>query len=109
MKLETQFSNAQLQRINLQGMVYMCSCPSQVSGQIDSLRKLFDYQENCSEGSRGDIQAKVHQRIAAASQQAHQIMEACLSDILDLEGWDRETLEMPAGLRAMLEQELDGE
>lgn len=109
MKLKTQFTNAQLQRINIQGMIYMCSCPSQVSGQIDSLRKLFDYQVNCSDRNRGELQAKVHQRIAEASQQAHQIMEACLSDILDLEGWDRETLEMPAGLRAMLEQELEGE
>lgn len=109
MKLDTQFSNAQLQRINMQGMVYMCSCPSQVSGQIDSLRKLFDYQAKCSERNNGNIQAQVHQRIAEASQKAHQIMEACLNDILELEGWDRQTLEMPAGLRAMLEQELDAE
>ncbi len=109
MKLETQFSNSQLKRINLQAMLYMCSCPSQVGAQIDSLRKLFDYQANCSERSQNDVQTQVHQRIADATKKAHLIMEECLSEILDLEGWDRETLEMPAGLRAILEQEIDDE
>ncbi|WP_446808420.1 hypothetical protein ACH50O_14100 [Methylomonas sp. 2BW1-5-20] len=109
MKLETQFSNSQLKRINVQAMLYMCSCPSQVSAQIDSLRRLFDYQANCSERSRGEVQTQVHRRIADATQKAHLIMEQCLKDVLDLEGWDPETLEMPAGLRALLEQELDDE
>jgi hypothetical protein len=109
MKLETQFSNQQLKRINVQGILYMCSCPSQVGGQIDSLRKLFDYQANCAERSASDIQTEVHQRIADATEKAHSIMEACLKDILALEGWDPETLEMPAGLRTLLEQEIDRE
>ncbi|QSB00759.1 hypothetical protein JWZ98_19210 [Methylomonas sp. EFPC1] len=109
MKLETQFSNQQLKRINVQGILYMCSCPSQVGGQIDSLRKLFDYQANCSERSGSEVQTRVHQRIADATQQAHLIMEECLKDVLELEGWDPETLEMPAGLRTLLEQEIDGE
>lgn len=109
MKLETRFSNSQLQRINVQAILYLCSCPSQVGVQIDGLRKLFDYQANCSDRSRSELQTKVHQRIAEASQQAHRIMEDCLKDVLEMEGWDPETLEMPAGLRTLLEQEIDGE
>lgn len=109
MKLETRFSNVQLQRINVQAILYLCSCPSQVGVQIDSLRKLFDYQANCSDRSRSELQTKVHERIAAASQQAHRIMEDCLKDVLAMEGWDPETLEMPADLRAVLEQGIDGE
>lgn len=109
MKLDTQFSNQQLKRINVQGILYICSCPSQVGGQIDSLRKLFDYQAHCAERGGNEVQAKVHQRIADATQQAHRIMEDCLKDVLDLEGWDLQTLEMPAGLRTLLEQEIDSE
>lgn len=109
MKLQTQFSNAQLQRINVQSILYLCSCPSQVGVQIDSLRRLFDYQANCADRSRSEVQTKVHARIAEASEQAHRIMEQCLKDVLELEGWDMETLEMPAGLRTLLEQEIDGE
>jgi len=109
MSLETKFSHAQLRRINLQSILYLCSCPSQVGMQIDSLRKLFDYQANCAERSGGDVQTKVHQRIADATQKAHLIMEECLKDVLELEGWDPESLEMPAGLRTLLEQELDSD
>lgn len=45
---------------------------------------------------------KVHQRIAAAVHSAHVTMEACLEDVLALEGWDRTTLEMPANLQKRL-------
>ena len=41
----------------------------------------------------------VNERIAEVSKQAHQLMEQCLDEILDLEGWDRAKLEMPTGLR----------
>lgn len=108
MSLETKFSNAQLRRINLQSILYLCSCPSQVGVQIDSLRQLYEYQANCSEKARSELQAKVHQRITEATLAAHQIMEACLLDVMTLEGWDPVTLKMPEGLRTMLEQEIDG-
>lgn len=64
---------------------------------------------NCADRSRSEIQTQVHARIAEASEQAHRIMEACLKDVLELEGWDMATLEMPAGLRTLLEQEIDGD
>ena len=109
MSLETKFSNAQLRRINLQSILYLCSCPSQVGVQIDSLRKLFEYQANCVDRGGTELQNQVHERIAQATIAAHRIMEDCLQDILDLEGWDPVTLEMPEGLRTMFEQEIDSD
>lgn len=108
MSLETKFSNAQLRRINLQSILYLCSCPSQVGLQIDSLRKLYAYQANCSERDRGDLQSQVHERIRAAAIAAHAIMEDCLQDILTLEEWDLQTLEMPENIRAMFIEEIEG-
>jgi plasmid stability protein len=104
--LETQYSDAQLRRINLQSILYLCSCPSQVGVQIDSLRRLYEYQDECSERIRTPLQEEVHARIAVASAAAHRIMEDCLKEILTLEGWDPETLEMPEGIRALLEKEI---
>jgi hypothetical protein len=66
--------------------------------QIINLRKLFDYQKHCIEMDDPEdngIDVKVHHRIAEVTKQAHQLMEQCLDEILDLEGWDRSKLEMP--------------
>lgn len=109
MQLETKFSNAQLRRINLQSILYLCSCPSQVGVQIDSLRKLYEYQANCADRGRNELQSRVHERIAEATLAAHRIMEDCLQDVLNLEGWDPDTLEMPEGLRTLLSQEIGGD
>lgn len=108
MSLESNFSDAQLRRINLQSILYLCSCPSQVAVQVDSLRKLYAYQANCAERDRGDLQSQVHERIRAATIAAHAIMEDCLQDILVLEEWDLKTLEMPENLRAMFIEEIQG-
>lgn len=108
MSLETKFTNTQLRRINLQSILYLCSCPSQVGLQIDSLRKLYEYQADCADRERSELQKKVHERISEATLVAHRIMEDCLQDVLNLEGWDPVTLQMPEGLRTMFEQEIDG-
>ena len=47
----------------------------------------------------------VHNRIAQATVAAHSIMEACMQDILKIEGWDPETLKMPDNLRDLLLRE----
>jgi hypothetical protein len=106
MDLDKKFSALQLSIINDQAALYTCACPLQVSLQIASLRKLFDYQKECiasETASDSDVQIHVHHRIAEATKQAHQIMEQCLDDILDLEGWDRAKMEMPSGIRKRLE------
>lgn len=108
MSLETKFTDAQLRRINLQSILYLCSCPSQVGVEIASLRKLYEYQAECVDRERSELQKKVHERISEAAMSAHRIMEDCLQDVLDLEGWDPVTLQMPEGLRTLFEQEIDG-
>jgi hypothetical protein len=61
------------------------------------LKELVQYQQNCD--LQTDTDSVVHKSIAKAGQQALQIMEDCLDEILDLEGWDRTTMTMPEGLR----------
>ena len=102
MKLEVKFSALQLATINAQTKIYPCACPMQVSLQIANLRKLYDYQQNCMDTPvSSEMQTQIHKRIAEATTKAHQIMEQCLDEILELEGWDRNTLEMPEGIRVL--------
>ena len=50
-----------------------------------------------------EVQTRVHQRIAEVTKQAHELMEQCLDEVLDLEGWDRTKMEMPEGIRKRIE------
>jgi hypothetical protein len=102
MNLKQKFTALQLSIINEQAALYTCACPLQVSLQITQLRKLFDYQKQCMElgvSSENPLQIDVHNRIAEATKQAHQLMEQCLDDVLELEGWDKAKLVMPEGIR----------
>lgn len=108
MQLEQRFSIEQLETINEQAMIYTCSCPAQVSAQITAIRKLYDYQLACLDRPQdSELQAIVHRRIAEASRESHRILEQCLDEVLTLEGWNRETMQMPAGLRILLEKAID--
>jgi hypothetical protein len=105
MNLDNKFTALQLAIINNQAALYTCACPVHISMQINNLRKLFDYQKTCMDmPAENDVQTKVHQRIAEVTKQAHQLMEQCLDEILDLEGWDKTKLEMPAGIRTRIEK-----
>lgn len=102
MKLENKFSALELALVNDQAALYSCACPMHVSMQITSLRKLFDYQNECLaiDSSTGNpVEIQVHHKIAEVTKQAHQLMEQCLDDILTLEGWDKTKMEMPPGYR----------
>ena len=104
MNLETKFTALQLAIINNQAALYTCACPVHISMQITNLRKLFDYQKTCMEMPvENEVQTRVHQRIAEVTKQAHELMEQCLDEVLDLEGWDRTKMEMPEGIRACIE------
>lgn len=103
MPLTGRFSPAQLQAIIEEGAIYMCACPAQLCQQMISLRDLYAYQEQCM---ARDANAEVHDAIAAATRRAYAELEECLDRILTLEGWDRDTLKMPAGLRALRDQAL---
>ena len=107
MNLDNKFTALQLAIINDQAALYTCACPLHVSMQITNLRKLFDYQNQClqmDDLAENNMLTQVHQRIAEATKQAHQIMEQCLDQILDLEGWDKTKMEMPAGIRKLIEK-----
>lgn len=93
------FRDDELLRINDQAMIYMCACPAQLSVAIRNLRELITYQRQCS--SNSDTNSEVHDLIAQAGEEAHTTLERCLAKVLELEGWDRATLEMPAGLREL--------
>lgn len=95
--LEKRFDDHALEQIIEEASIYMCACPAQVAVQLRSLRELYRYQNKC-EKDPGNDQA-VHQAIAAATAQSHAVMEACMDQVLTLEGWDRTTLKMPDGLR----------
>ena len=105
MFLDHKFTALQLDIINKQAELYNCVGPIHVSMKIINLRKLFDYQKTCMDmPSQSDVQMQVHQRIAEVTKQAHQLMEQCLDEILELERWDKSKLEMPEGLRTRIEK-----
>ena len=102
MELPVVFESSQLAHIIEQAMLCMCACPAQVAEQIRHLRQMIRYQNNCA--IQEDTDTVVHKSIAKAGLQAHAILEDCMDEILELEGWDRETLRMPEGLRRMRDE-----
>ncbi|WP_018152890.1 hypothetical protein [Leeia oryzae] len=101
--LNKQFSDDALARIREEALIYQCACPAQVCEALGHLRQVFDYQLSCmSKPSLLDTEGKVHQEIAQSTALAHAELEACLDRVLTLEGWDRNTFSMPAGLREKL-------
>ena len=95
--MKTQFSAVQVSRIIDQALLYQCACPAQVATTILELRDLHDYQLRCSDDDESN--RRVHEAIARTTEEAHALMEKCLGEVLDIEGWDRETLAMPATLK----------
>lgn len=104
--LDTEFSAIELIKILEQAAIYDCACPAQICKEVRSLRTLFDYQAQCL--NLTDTDRQVHERIAGAVCLAHAEMERCLVDVLRLEGWDRQTLEMPENLKKRLLASIGG-
>lgn len=100
MDLQNTFTDAELEKIVNEAMLYMCACPAQVAAPISHLRGLLRYQRNCRQNAAGSA-VQVHQTIVDATLQAHRQMEICLEKVLQLEGWDRQALTMPLGLRQL--------
>ena len=95
----SQFTDQQLDTIVEQAFIYMCACPAQIAVQLKNLRALVRYQQNClSKSGSNEI---VHKAIITATNEAHALFERCLDEVLDIEGWDRTTLQMPQGLREL--------
>lgn len=102
MDLQQRFSDEQLHQIVEEASIYMCACPGQVANELRQLRHLIRYQRDCI--TEGKTPSLVHQTIEAASQEAHAVMENCLDRVLEIEGWDRATLKIPAGLRKLRDE-----
>jgi hypothetical protein len=94
---EERFTDAELDTVLEQGMIYMCACPAQVADGLRKLRELLRYQNRCLENPSNDSQ--VHTTIARSVIEAHETLQRCLDEVIVLEKWDRATLEMPADLR----------
>jgi len=71
-----------------------CACPVRVCGSIIDLRELHDHQLSCMTDAMGD--QKTHGVIARATQEAHAILEDCLTEILKIEGIDPCMLPIPS-------------
>lgn len=95
--MQYHWSDEQIAHIIDQALVYQCACPAQVGEKIVALRRLYNYQQNCLELT--DIDRRVHSCIAEAVAETHARMEACLQDVLELEGWDQQTLSMPPQIK----------
>ncbi len=98
--MKTAFTDQQLSHILDQSLIYQCACPAQVAKQLIGLRDLYAYQQSCL--NQTDTDVAVHQRIAADAVRAHVALEECLHEVLVLEQWDMQTLQMPASLQKAL-------
>jgi hypothetical protein len=97
--LKKTFDDEMLERIIEASLIYMCACPAQVAKELLDMRQLYTYQQNCLNNS--PLNSKVHELIAETVAINHERMEVTLDSILTLENWDRETLQMPEGLRKL--------
>jgi len=95
--MKENFNAAQISKVIDQSLIYQCACPAQVCRAIFELRELYEYQMNCTNDSAND--ERVHSTIAMATEKAHAVMEECLSEILEIEGWDKVSFTMPEALK----------
>ena len=102
--MQPKFSKEQLMHIREQALMYQCACPAQVSVLLAEVMSLFEYQEACL--NQTDTDTRVHTAIAKATEQVYPIFEQCLIDVLLLEGWNMETLEMPELLKKRMYESL---
>lgn len=105
MQMNERFSGSELMKILDEATVYQCACPAQLAQNLLQLRELYKYQKLCR--STRDADYGVHERIMVSVERAHDELESCLFDVLELEGWDLEDLVMPPGLRERRMQALE--
>ena len=102
--MKERFNASQVSKVIDQALVYQCACPAQVCRAIFELRELHEYQTNCANDSVND--QVVHNTIALATEKAHELLEDCLARILEIEGWDTKTLNMPEKLKKKAAKDL---
>lgn len=77
-------------------VIYQCACPAQVCVAICEIRDLHTFQVKCLDETETD--KAIHMRIKEAAEESHLALEKCLTDVLNLEGWDLKTLTMPESI-----------
>lgn len=107
MVYEERFSDEDLAQIIEEGMIYMCACPAQVADTLRKVRALYRYQIRCAENPMNET--VVHTTIAETAIVTHSHLEDCMEKILELEKWDRQTLQMPPNLRKRQAEEIDND
>jgi hypothetical protein len=103
--MKLQFSNDVITHILEQSIIYTCACPAQICKAINEQRALFAYQQKCL--NLTDTDKSVHETIAKAVETVHAELESCLEAVLQLEGWDMATYQMPDNLQKKLLCELE--
>jgi len=104
MDYQERFTDADIEKIIEEGLIYMCACPAQVAEALRKVRELHRYQIGCIRNPQNN--SRVHEIIAATSLLVHEKLQDCLDEILELEQWDRQTLTMPPGLRERQAREI---
>jgi hypothetical protein len=104
--LDSDFSSTELESVIDQAMIYQCACPAQVARLMLALREVHRYEAGCLQRQDAYL-AQTHRLIAEATEKAHAIMEQCLQEVMQIEGWQREGLIMPDTLREHQLTELD--
>lgn len=95
--MKKKFSDEDLRRIVDQAVTYRCACPAQMAELILKSRSVYEYEQRCLQ--EDDNLPETHRAISETVLQTHVDFEDCLERVLDIEGWDLQTLEMPEGLR----------
>lgn len=101
------FSGDELAKIMEEGLIYMCACPAQVAEAVRNVRSLYRYQIKCLENPKNE--SIVHSTIAETAIAIHAQLEDCMDKILEIEKWDRTTLQMPPNLRVRQAEEIDSD
>ena len=95
--MEKRFSDTELRTIIDEAVTYRCACPAQVAELLLKSRSVYDYEQRCL--SEENNLPETHRAISKTVEEAHVLYEECLDHVLELEGWDKNNLVMPAGLR----------
>ncbi|MDF1589524.1 MAG: hypothetical protein P1P93_10310 [Gammaproteobacteria bacterium] len=98
--MKRNYTQEQLIHIREQAVIYQCACPAQVCLAIDAMDKLYKYQQHCLNSD--ETNHKVHTTIAKSSEACYHELEQCLTEVLALEGWNMDTLDMPEILHKQL-------
>lgn len=99
------YSDEQINHIRDQAVFYQCACPAQLCEAIGHIRELHQIQMKCIDMT--DTDKIVHETISKCTEKNHIELEKCLTEVLQIEGWEMESLKMPEYLNKRLSDNFD--